>query len=123
MHIPSVLEGALMTTYTDRPWWTVGDAAKLLRVNVNTLYQACAREDFPHNRWDNGYISIPAEAMGLTPIPVAIRGVEGPEVIGQLELPFDKPIMPIKVYRNTGRPVRVGDYELSLSINRRWRNA
>lgn len=107
---------------TDRAWWTVGDAAKLLRVNVNTLYQACARDDFPHNRWDNGYISIPAEAMGLTPNPPSFRGYEGPEVVGQLELPFPTPVIPVRVYRNTGRPVRVGAYEVALSHGRTWRN-
>lgn len=112
-----------MVIHTDRAWWSVGDAAKLLRVNVNTLYQACARGDFPHERWENGYISIPAEAMGLTPPKVIIEGYNDVEVKGQLELPFDKPIIPIRVYRNTGRPVRFGDYELSLSHNRTWRNA
>lgn len=108
--------------YTDRPWWTVGDAAKLLRVNVNTLYAACAAEDFPHKRWANGYISIPAEAMGLTPKPVIIEGYNDTEVRGQLELPFPTPVMPVRVYRNSGIPVRLGDYELALSHNRTWRN-
>lgn len=109
--------------HTDRAWWTVADAAKLLRVNKNTLYKACADNDFPHKKWSNGYISIPAEAMGLTPTPVVIRGIEGTEVIEQLELPFPTPVIPVRVYRNTGRPVRMGDYEVGLSHNRKWRNA
>lgn len=108
--------------YTDRAWWSVADAARMLRVNVNTLYQACAAEDFPHERWENGYISIPAEAMGLTPKPIIIEGYNDTEVKGQLELPFEKPIIPVRVYRNTGQRIGIGDYELALSHNRKWRN-
>lgn len=107
---------------TDRPWWTVKDAAKVLRVNPNTLYRACMSGDFPHNRWGNGYISIPAEALGMKPDPIVIKGYNDTETVGQLELPFPTPVMPVRVYRNTGLPVRLGDYELALSHNRRWRN-
>lgn len=109
-------------SHTDRPWWTVKDAAALLRVNINSLYRAIAANDFPHQRWPNGYISIPAEALGLKPEPIVIKGYNDSEVIGQLELPYPVPVIPVRTYRNSGRPVRMGDFELGLSHNRIWRN-
>ena len=50
---------------THRRWWTVADAARLLRVHTDTLYDACASGGFPHERWD-GTIRIPCEALRMT---------------------------------------------------------
>jgi excisionase family DNA binding protein len=100
--------------YTDRPWWTVEDAAKLLRVNVHTLYRAVARNDFPHQKI-GPYIKIPAEALLLTPLPDPIvqRVLRTQVKDEQLELPLDPPPVPVRLYRD-GSPIRPWGYEDAL---------
>lgn len=111
-----------MIRYTDRAWWTVEDAAQLLRVHRETLYDACASGDFPHIRVGR-YIKIPAEALLLTPRPdPALETAKvRDEHAGQLAFEFDVPIIPVRRYRNTGEQVRIGDYETRLS-KKKWRN-
>lgn len=115
----------LVLQYTDRPWWTVEDAARLLRVNVHTLYRACAADDFPHKRHSFG-IRIPCEALLLTPKPETysrnyhVADLADPE---QLAFDYGAPLIPVRTYRNSDQPVRPGDYELALSAGRRWRNS
>ena len=103
-----------MPHYTDRPWWTVEDAARLLRVNVHTLYRAVQRNDFPHQKI-GVYIRIPAQALRLTPLPdpVALRKFPERYDLDQLELPLEPPPVPVKRYRN-GQIKGVWDHESSL---------
>lgn len=102
-----------MVRYTDRAWWTVDDAAQLLRVNRKTLYDACAAGDFPHDRI-GPYIKIPAEALMLTVRPqTQTRTYHVTDDPWQLELPLG-PIVPVRRYRN-GEVRRIGDYEVHLS--------
>lgn len=112
-----------MIRWTDRAWWTVDDAARVLRVNRKTLYDACASGDFPSKRVGM-FIRIPAEALLMTPKPDTLSRnwhVENSnEHLYQYEFEYDVPIVPIKRYRN-GDIRRVGDYETSLS-KKKWRN-
>lgn len=106
--------------YTDKPWWTVEDAARLLRVNIHTLYRAIARDDFPHQKI-GPYIKIPAEALFLTPLPeTRSRTYHVSDEPEQMEFDFGMTFVPIKRYRD-GSTRRLGDYEVSLS-NKPWRN-
>ena|SRR5690349_16109472 len=107
--------------YTDRAWWSVEDAAKLLRVNIHTLYRACAADDFPHKRV-GPYIKIPAEALRLTVLPSTQSRNWHLEDSAQLAFEFDVPLIPIRRYRNDGPRIRFGDYEVQLSTARKWRN-
>lgn len=101
-----------MPHYTERPWWTVEDAAKLLRVNVHTLYRAVARNDFPHQKIGK-YIKIPAQALLLTPLPDPIVKRVFPCRYEQLELPLEPPPVPVRLYRD-GSPRRPWAYEDAL---------
>lgn len=101
-----------MPRYTDRPWWTVEDAAALLRVNVHTLYRAIARDDFPHQKIGK-YIKIPAQALLLTPLPDPLVSRVFPTNYVQLELPLDPPPVPVRRYRN-GQPKAAWDHERAL---------
>lgn len=107
---------------TSRRWWTVADAAQLLRVHTDTLYDACASGDFPHERWD-GVIKIPCEALRMTYVPTPedlaevrrhSRYVSTLEDVDQLPLPLDPScLIPAKLYRN-GTRKRAHDYEAHL---------
>lgn len=107
---------------THRRWWTVADAARLLRVHTDTLYDAIRAGDFPHERWE-GLIRIPCEALGMTHIPdpetLAIQrkarllsaALPDPD---QLALPLDPLcLVPVRRYRN-GERKRAHDYESAL---------
>lgn len=105
-----------MVRYTDRSWWTVDDAAQLLRVNRKTLYEAVAADDFPHIRLGM-YIRIPAEALLLTPHPsTKTRTYHLEDDSLQREFLFDAPIVPVKRYRN-GDLKTNGDYYGSMRTN------
>lgn len=90
-----------MPYYTDQAWWTVEDAARLLRVNRKTLYDACKEDDFPHQRlgW---YIRIPAEALGMRVRPeTKSRTYHVTDDHMQYELPLDPAcLIPVKRFRN-----------------------
>lgn len=97
---------------TDRPWWTVEEAAALLRVNRKTLYEACASDDFPCRR--NGrYIRIPAEALRLRVKPsTRSRTYHVTDDVMQLELPLDvSMLVPVKRFRNTREVIQPWHYE------------
>jgi hypothetical protein len=104
---------------THRRWWTVADAAQVLRVNVGTLYDAC-KDGFPHERW-NGGIRIPCEALRMTYVPDAATahlmrtlGELAVDDVDQLELPLDPScLVPARAYRN-GERKPAWDYERSL---------
>jgi len=98
--------------HTDRAWWTVEDAALLLRVNVHTLYRAVQRNDFPHQRIGK-YIKIPAEALLLTPLPDPVIRRVFPTREVQLELPLDPPPVPVRLYRDGTRRA-TWDHERAL---------
>lgn len=103
------------TTYTDRPWWTVEDAARLLRVNRKTLYEACAAGDFPCDRVGR-YVRIPAEALRLTPrTQTRSRTYHVSDDSAQLMLPLDVfCLVPVKRFRNTREIVEAFHYEHDL---------
>lgn len=100
---------------TDRAWWTVEDAARLLRVNRKTLYDACNADDFPHKRV-GPYIKIPCEALGMRLIEsVKERTYNLPDDVMQLELPLPVAMLtPVRRYRNTREVVEAWDYERHL---------
>ena len=104
-----------MTYYTERAWWTVDDAARLLRVNRKTLYDACNADDFPHKRLGH-YIRIPCEALGMRLAPhVKERTYNIPDDAAQLELPLDvSALIPVRRYRNTRELITAFDYERHL---------
>lgn len=107
---------------THRRWWTVADAARLLRVHTDTLYDACAADDFPHERWD-GQIRIPCEALRMTYVPTAetlalqrrlratAQNLPDPDQLS-LDLPPSM-LMPGHLYRN-GERKRAFDHERAL---------
>ena len=107
---------------THRRWWTVADAARVLRVHTDTLYDACASGDFPHERWD-GTIRIPCEALRMTWVPSAEhladmrRHARFTEALGDVDqLSLDLPptmLIPAKLYRN-GTRKRAHDFEGAL---------
>ena len=105
---PVTESGVKMPRYTDRSWWTVEDAANLLRVNIHTLYRAVAANDFPHSRV-GPYIRIPCEALLLTPHPSTRSRNYHLEDDGQLAFEFDVPLVPVRLYRNSSEPVRSRD--------------
>ncbi len=107
---------------THRRWWTVADAAQLLRVHTDTLYDAIRADDFPHQRWD-GLIRIPCEALRMTYVPdpetlaltrrwaASTANLPDPE---QLALPLDPAcLVPVRRYRN-GERKYANDYERKL---------
>lgn len=108
-----------MPRYTHRAWWTVDDAARLLRVNRKTLYDACGHDDFPHIKV-GPYLRIPCEALRLTLHPsVKERTYNIKEDADQLELPLDPAcLIPVRRYRNTREIIKAWDYEKTL-----WRTA
>lgn len=59
------------------------DAARILRVNLNTLYRAIRSNEIPHVEVGGGYV-IPLEFLGVTPEPIVV-GI-GKEAVGQLLL-------------------------------------
>lgn len=103
---------------THRPWWTVDDAAALLRINPHTLYRAVARGEVPVQRV-GPYIRIPAEFLGMH-VAAPARYVPASRTYhhsdpDQLELPLDpRCLIPVKVWRNTGQPIAAFDYEHQL---------
>lgn len=115
---------------THRASWTVEDAARLLRVHTDTLYDACRRGDFAHERLggDTGPIRIPCEALRMTYVPDAatarvieahrmrskdfVFSLREPDPL-QLELDLG-PIKTVRVYRNTGEVIGVWSYEREL---------
>lgn len=86
----------------------------MLRVNVHTIYRAVARNELAHQRI-GPYIKIPAQALGLTPLPDPIveRVLRSQERWEQLELPLDPPPIPIRLWRD-GTPKRPWAYEDAL---------
>ena len=102
--------------YTDRPWWTVADASRLLRVHTDTLYDACRSGDFPH-KYVGPYIRIPCEALRLRLHPSVKARTYNVGDADQLELPLDPAcLIPVRRWRNTGEVIKSWDYEL-----RPWR--
>jgi len=101
-----------MHRYTHRSWWSVEDAARVLRVNRKTLYDACRDDDFPHMRV-GPYIKIPCEALLMRLHPsVKERTYNMPEDVYQLELPIDaKYLVPVRVFRNTREVITAWHYE------------
>lgn len=101
--------------YTDRAWWTVEDAAELLRINKHTLYRAIQADDFPHKRI-GPYIRIPCEALRLRLRPeIKQRTYNMPDDAAQLELPLDVScLVPVRRYRNTRELIQTWDYERAL---------
>jgi hypothetical protein len=105
---------------THRRWWTVADAAQVLRVHPETLYDACRVGDFPHQRW-SGQIRIPCEALRMTYVPDAatahLARTMNSQPLGdvdQLFLPLDPAcLVPARLYRN-GERKPVWDYEAAL---------
>ncbi|WP_082502915.1 helix-turn-helix domain-containing protein [Nocardioides sp. Leaf307] len=104
-----------MPYYTDRAWWTVDDAARLLRVNRKTLYDACNADDFAHKRLGR-YIRIPAEALGMLVRPeTRTRTYHVTDEPAQLELPLDALcLVPVKRFRNTRERITPWHYEDNL---------
>lgn len=101
-----------MPTYTYRPWWTVEDAAQLLRINKHTLYRAIAADDFPHQRIGT-LIKIPAEALRLTVHPTTqTRTYHVEHDNDQLMLDLG-PIVPVRRFRNGG-VIKPFHYEAAL---------
>lgn len=106
---------------THRAWWTVDDAAALLRMNPHTLYRAVRRGEVPAQRIGI-YIRIPAEFLGMRvakpdPYVPASRTYHQDDPL-QMELPLDpKCLVPVRVWRNTGKPIPNWDYERNL-----WRH-
>lgn len=100
-----------MSYTTHRRWWTVADAARVLRVHTDTLYDACASGDFPHERWDS-MIRIPCEALRMTYVPdeetlaltrswLSTAPSASLEDHDQLALPLDPScLVPARLYRN-----------------------
>lgn len=101
--------------YTDRPWWTVEDAARLLRVNKHTLYRAIAADDFPHKRVGM-FIRIPAEALRLRLRPeTKTRSYHVTDDAAQLELPLDPAcLIPVRRFRNTRERIQPFHYDYDL---------
>lgn len=107
---------------THRRWWSVADAARVLRVHTDTLYDACASGDFPHERWD-GVIKIPCEALKMTWVPTAEhlaimrRQAAFTSTLDDIDqLALDIPpsmLIPAKLYRN-GEKKRPFDHERAL---------
>jgi excisionase family DNA binding protein len=105
---------------THRRWWTVADAAQVLRVHPETLYDACRVGDFPHERW-GGSIRIPCEALRMTHVPDAATAAlvrefntERLDDVDQLALPLDPScLVPARTYRN-GERKTTWAYEAAL---------
>lgn len=103
---------------TQRRWWTVADAAQMLRVHTDTLYDACAADDFPHIRV-GGVIKIPCEALRMTYVPDPVVRWElirtGQLDPAQLELPLDPScLVPVRRFRNTREVIKPFHYEGAL---------
>lgn len=106
--------------WTDKPWWTVDEASRLLRVNRKTLYDACASDCFPHKRI-GPYIKIPAEALRLQVLPEtkARSWHHAKEEFGyhseQLALDLDPAcLIPVRRFRNTREVITAWHYERGL---------
>lgn len=104
---------------TDRPWWTVEDAAQLLRVNRKTLYAAIAADDFPHTKL-GAFIRIPAEALRLSVRPqTRSRSWHLTDDFMQLELPLDVScLIPVRRFRNTREVIKPFHYEGALYVQK-----
>lgn len=99
---------------TSRAWWTVADAARLLRVHTDTLYDACRTGDFPCKKV-GPYYRIPAEALRMTVDPaVKARTWHVSDEPLQLALDLDPNcLVPVRRFRN-GEAKRPWDYEKEL---------
>jgi excisionase family DNA binding protein len=62
---------------------SVSTAARILRVNVGTLYKAIHAQEVPYVQLGREFV-IPVEFLGVTPEPIEIRA--GTELFGQLLL-------------------------------------
>lgn len=98
--------GTASTTYVSPE-----DAARILRVNVHTLYRALRRSEVPAMRV-GPYFRIPVTFLLLEP-PAALPALPRHEP-DQLEFEYDVPIHPVRVWRNTKEPIRPWNYEASL---------
>jgi excisionase family DNA binding protein len=80
-------------------FFTVTEVAQRLGVCRETVRKRIHRGDLPHIKIANFY-KVPVEALGCTPPqPLAFRH----EV--QLELPFQPPLRPVRVWRNTRKSI------------------
>jgi excisionase family DNA binding protein len=92
--------------YTDFEYVSVEYAAKVLRINKHTLYRAVARDEIPVVRVGS-YIRIPVQFLMFEPKPrKPLSTALSTEVNGQLAFTFDVPIIPVKLWRNTGESVK-----------------
>lgn len=109
---------------SNRAWFTVEEAARILRIRRNSLYEACASGDFPCERFggtnDKWFIRIPCEALRMRLAPaVKARSYNIPEDSGQLELPLDPAcLIPVRRFRNTREIVEPFHYESALYAQR-----
>lgn len=112
----------LATYWSTRAWFTVDEAATMLRVRRNTLYDLCRSGEFPCSRWggtdDDWFIRIPAEALGFTVKPETrsrtYHVTDSPE---QMELPLG-PFVPVRRFRNTREIIEPFHYESALYAQR-----
>lgn len=106
-----------MTHWTTCAWFTVEDAARILRVRRNTLYDACASGDFPCMRFggtgDSWFIRIPCEALRMRVLPGSpSRTYSTPDDAAQLELDLDPTcLIPVRRFRNTREVIKAWDWE------------
>lgn len=108
-----------MTVWTNRAWFTVEEAARLLRVRRNTLYAACAAGDFPCSRWGGTdgawFIRIPAEALRMQVRPTTQTRNHHLEDHDQMTLDLDPAcLIPVRRFRNTREAIEPWSYEHHL---------
>lgn len=73
------------------------DAARVLRLNVHSIYRALRRNEIPH-KMVGPYYRIPCQFLLMDPPPVP--KVLSQEVPGQLALDLGVPLIPVRVWRN-----------------------
>lgn len=89
---------------SDVPYLSVRDAARILRVDEDTIYNNL--NDVPHIKVGN-LIRIRCEWLFLEP-PARVYEQRYEPKPHQMMLPFD--IKPVRVWRNTGKPVMLNPY-------------
>jgi excisionase family DNA binding protein len=80
-------------------YYNVTEVARRLGCHRTTVLARIRRGDLPHIKVANFY-RVPVEALGDTPPTPLVS-----PCWRQLELPFDPPLRPVRVWRNTGRPI------------------
>lgn len=108
-----------MHHWTDRAWWTVQDAARLLGVNRKTLYDAIKHDNFPHQHVGH-YLRVPAEALGYHVRPeTKTREYHVKDDVMQMELPIPAAcLIPVRRFRNTRETIEPFHYEHALYAQR-----